>query len=30
MARLIAVSEKYGYRLGTPPENAAAGIQLPG
>lgn len=30
LARLIAVSEKYGYRLGTPEENAAAGIQLPG
>jgi quercetin dioxygenase-like cupin family protein len=30
LARLIAVSEKYGYRLGTPQENAAAGIQLPG
>lgn len=30
LARLIAVSEKYGYWLGTPEENAAAGIRLPG
>jgi quercetin dioxygenase-like cupin family protein len=30
LARLIAVSGKYGYRLGTPDENTAAGIQLLG
>ncbi len=30
LARLIAVSAKYGYRLGTPEENRAAGIELPG
>ena len=29
LARLIAVSEKYGYRLGTPEENKAAGIEFP-
>jgi len=30
LARLIAVSARYGYRLGTPAENRAAGIELPG
>jgi quercetin dioxygenase-like cupin family protein len=29
LARLIAVSGKYGYRLGTPDENRAVGIELP-
>jgi quercetin dioxygenase-like cupin family protein len=30
LARLFAVSAKYGHRLGSPEENAAAGIRLPG
>lgn len=30
LARLIAVSGKYGYRLGTPEENRAAGIHSQG
>jgi quercetin dioxygenase-like cupin family protein len=30
LARLFEVSAKYGYRLGSPEENAAAGIRLPG
>lgn len=30
LARLIAVSDKYRYRLGIPEENTAVGIQLPG
>ena len=29
LARLIAVSAKYGYWLGSPEENSAAGIYLP-
>jgi quercetin dioxygenase-like cupin family protein len=30
LARLIAVSDKYGYRVGTPEENRAVGIELRG
>jgi len=30
LARLFMVSAKYGYRLGSPAENRAAGIELPG
>jgi hypothetical protein len=30
LARLVAVSAKYGYRLGSPAENRAVGIELPG
>jgi hypothetical protein len=30
LARLIAMSDKYGYRLGTPEENRAVGIELRG
>ena len=29
VANFVAVSEKYGYVLGTPEENAAVGITLP-
>jgi hypothetical protein len=30
LARFVAAAQKYGYRLGTPAENAAVGIELPG
>jgi quercetin dioxygenase-like cupin family protein len=30
LARFVAVAQKYGYRLGTPAENAAVGIEMPG
>ena len=29
VARFVAISAKYGYMLGTPEENAAAGIEMP-
>ncbi|MFL6082590.1 MAG: cupin, partial [Mycobacterium sp.] len=29
VANFVAVSEKYGYVLGTPEENAAVGITMP-
>jgi hypothetical protein len=29
VAHLVAVVERYGYKLGTPLENAAVGIQMP-